>query len=106
MFFEEFFNVGAFAVASLDDGLEFVEEGGVEFVLFEGFGGVHQGDSQLMGLLLEGPDSLLEFGCFDVGIYLFIHESDHLFLLLVEGRVVTGPVLSPLAGGIHQVVSF
>ena len=45
MFFEEFFNVGAFAVASLDDGLEFVEEGGVEFVLFEGFGGVHQGDS-------------------------------------------------------------
>ena len=45
MFFEEFFNVGAFAVASLDDSLEFVEEGGVEFVLFEGFGGVHQGDS-------------------------------------------------------------
>ena len=45
LFFEEFFNVGAFAVASLDDGLEFVEEWGVEFVLLKGLGGVYQGDS-------------------------------------------------------------
>ena len=93
-------------MAGLDDGLQFVEEGGVEFVLLEGLGGVHQGDSQLVDLLLEGPDSLLEFGGFDVGIYLFVHEFYHLFLFLVEGGVVAGPVLGPLACGIHQVVPF
>ena len=94
------------SVPSLDDGLEFVEEGGVEFVLLQGLGGVHQGDSQLVDLLFEGPDSLLEFGCFNVSIYLFIHELDHLFLLLVEGGVVTRAVFGPLAGGTDQVVPF